>query len=302
MDIETDKGILTADTEEDFHLFYRPTAELYDRGFHAHPCWEIHFFCQDTLGDFHFEDRDYSINPGDVFLIPPFTYHNSAPVSSRRHYSSYMLCLSNVFLQWLAEIDPEIMEIFTYIQDSRRYQIRFGDIEQVQAIFQSLNKLFLEYEQDNICKRTQVRILLIAFLTQLNRQFFSRSRNANIHTRKNLLLEKLVGYIQENYHLPITLKSAAECFFLSQATIENLFTKKLGKSFYCYVTDYRLEMAKSMIQQGSSLSHTAQSCGFPDYSNFYRVFVKRLGISPSAYAASARTEAPASQMQLAKES
>ena len=38
-----------------------------------------------------------------------------------------------------------------------------------------------------------------------------------------------------------------------------------------------------MIQQGIALKEVSRACGYSDYSNFYKSFVKELGISPSDF-------------------
>ena len=45
--------------------------------------------------------------------------------------------------------------------------------------------------------------------------------------------------------------------------------------------DSGFKEAKEMLKNGTSAQETAESCGFKDYSTFYRLFKKSYGITPT---------------------
>ena len=81
----------------------------------------------------------------------------------------------------------------------------------------------------------------------------------------------------------ITLPDVAARFWVSQSTISQLFRKKMGVSFYRYVTIRRLSEAQLLIQSGLPMDQVSISVGFQDYSTFYRAFKAEYGISPAQY-------------------
>lgn len=152
--------------------------------------------------------------------------------------------------------------------------------------------MWYEIQQENLCVSASLHSLCTHFLVELNRTVSDSSIVSARMGYQRPLLEKIIAYIWENFSHRISLDQTAECFFVSPATVENLFRQKLGKSFYQYVIEYRIAIAQSMIAQGYPMKDISIRCGFADYSAFYKLFKKQLGVSPSEY----RTIAPTSYL------
>ena len=97
------------------------------------------------------------------------------------------------------------------------------------------------------------------------------------------LLDRIMSHVEVHLAEKITLPDVAARFWVSQSTISQLFRKKLGISFYRYVTLRRLTEAKALIKTGIPMDQVSIAVGFQDYSTFYRAFKAEFQISPAQY-------------------
>jgi len=131
----------------------------------------------------------------------------------------------------------------------------------------------------------------ITLLTMIKRATDDRSAQM-LKAEKSELLDRTIAYLEKNYSKSVTIGDLAKEFYISSSTVSHLFKKKLGVSFYRYVTQRRLIAAKSLIEQGHLLEQVASQVGFQDYSSFYRAFKQEYGISPRQYRSLHTASAP----------
>ena len=66
--------------------------------------------------------------------------------------------------------------------------------------------------------------------------------------------------------------------------IIRIFKKETGKTPHAYITDIKIEKAKQLLLgSDASLSQISIECGFGEYINFYKAFMKNEGCPPLAW-------------------
>jgi len=97
-------------------------------------------------------------------------------------------------------------------------------------------------------------------------------------------VEKVIGYIYNNYNRDISLNSAAEYVFLSPAYLSRLFRKETGQSFIEYVMKVRVEKAKTLLRNTDKKTYEiAREVGYNDIRYFAKMFKQIEGITPAQY-------------------
>lgn len=90
--------------------------------------------------------------------------------------------------------------------------------------------------------------------------------------------------IESEYGTHITMKYIAERLHFSGVHINNVFKRETGKAIFDYLVDYRIEIAKKLLQQsGSKIYAVAKSVGYTNQTHFKLLFVQRVGMTPIEY-------------------
>ena len=90
----------------------------------------------------------------------------------------------------------------------------------------------------------------------------------------------MLHYISRHVNEELTLDGLAERFYVCKYHLSHTFTKEVGVSLHRYITLRRLLMARQLLSTGMAAGQVSSTCGFSDYTSFYRAFKAEYGISP----------------------
>jgi len=82
----------------------------------------------------------------------------------------------------------------------------------------------------------------------------------------------------------ISLSDLARASRLSRFQVLRGFAKATGMTPHAYLVQRRIHLARRLIAGGAPLAEAAIASGFVDQSHMTRVFVRKYGVSPRAYA------------------
>ena len=123
--------------------------------------------------------------------------------------------------------------------------------------------------------------LFIAALMEESSERRPRSTNSSCQYVLNA-----IKYIQFNYSHDISIDDVAKSVGVSRSHLYRVFMSNVGKSPIDYLTEYRINEACKLLQDGSlSIAEVAISVGFFDQFYFSRVFKRAKGVPPSKYLA-----------------
>lgn len=120
-----------------------------------------------------------------------------------------------------------------------------------------------------------IRNLLARWIRELDDQPAARIRK---------IRKEIEGYIGANYQEDLSIKQIAKDMHYSEPYFSKLFARCFQRNFVTYLTDYRMQVARDMLQSPlASIKEISAAVGFSDSNYFSKVFRKAYGVSPSDY-------------------
>ena len=245
---------------------------------HSHNFHEI-IFCRNTCGaEYLVGTNRYRLQWGDIIYIPPGIGHCLIlPEKMKEYYKRYVLWLSKEFIDMLHRLYPDLP-----IEDGTHATL----LHTQDNVREYLEGQFRTGVQEAASRNAAWEAIIMGNTIQLLATMKRMSMNRELQPippENSQLLEKILSYVEANLSRKITVPEIARVFYVSESTVTHIFRKKMGISLSKCITQRRLISAKNQIEAGIPLEVVAVQTGFSDYSNFYRAFKQKYGISPRKY-------------------
>ena len=109
--------------------------------------------------------------------------------------------------------------------------------------------------------------------------------------KENPAVKKALEYIEENLSEDVSLDSAARAAGVSSFYLSKLFKEECGETFVNYISDRRLEKAKSLLSGTDfSIKEISAQVGYNDQNYFSKLFKGKFGLSPTEFRSSGTRE------------
>lgn len=229
---------------------------------HFHFFYEILYFLD---GDITITLSDVSFRPKkhDLFFIPPNTYHLTLPNQDESLYSRYVLQFDT-----LPDMTPERKARF---QDC--FAVNVGSSPQIKDWFRRFDRYYSTLSQEDFGLFDRAMISELLFLLDAEEKQDLSSETP--------LFSFIIDYIDDNFIQIQSVDEIANAAFISSSYLFYLFKNRLKMSPKQYLQKKKMTHAKILLNQGISPSNVHHLVGIPEYSTFYRLYVKYFGISPS---------------------
>lgn len=97
-------------------------------------------------------------------------------------------------------------------------------------------------------------------------------------------IRSIIAYLNENYHKDLGLQNIADHFHIHKVYLSRSFKEETGTNLNSYLSYLRIEKAKLLLcMKTYRTNEIAYMVGFNNTQNFYNVFRKLVGCSPSDY-------------------
>ena len=252
--------------------------------FHCHDYFE--FYIHVRGGEYMGVDNQlFLLKPNQVFILPPFCMHGLSCTNEMHNYERAYLNLSPEVMRVLSCGQIDLDQFFRSQASGGvcTYQLTDPDAKQFVAWIRRIreNQENESFENDAY-HRFQNYTLMMNLMTLLCR---TTRRTAPVEGEAfgSGIIQEILSYINNHYTQPIRIENLARSFGVSVSYRSHEFVRFTNRSVYDYVLYRRVMLARQQMLGSASLNDIAYQCGFNDYSNFLRSFIRIAGISPSKY-------------------
>ncbi|MFT8665587.1 AraC family transcriptional regulator [Acetobacter orientalis] len=101
-------------------------------------------------------------------------------------------------------------------------------------------------------------------------------------------IKKAQAFLADEFHGHLSIDEVASAVGISQYHLMRSFRAATGLSVHQFLTQIRLNHAKTLLAKGVSAAQTATSVGFYDQSHLINQFRRYFGVTPKQYATTSR--------------
>ena len=248
---------------------------------HPHLCADyLAFYFIHGSGSIKIEGHEYPIHAGDViFINPSELFHCSVDPSS--YHERIVLHISERFLNPFPCNPTPLFSIFTNREKGTGNRIPAEAVES-----SGLGKKFLQLLkliQESSSFQEILAVCTVAELLCLLNELSGVACSGTEQPPRNQLIDQVLLYLNENFTQNITIDSVAACFNVTASYLAHLFKEHTGLSPWNYVILRRLHLFNALIRESASMEDACYQAGFDNYSNFFRLYKKYMGMTPSQF-------------------
>lgn len=232
---------------------------------HIHDCVEL-YVLQEGDVSFAVEGSLYHLDAGDMILTKPNEMHNCILNSDSPHRH---------FCFWFRAQDGFLLDALCrhgYGQGNRLSPAP----EEKERLLSLCLSLYSASREGEPVRQYALAVMLLSLV----RDGLGAPPPA---AELPEVLRQILSDMDENFRSVENLSDLAERYFISHSTMGRLFRTYLGTSPKLYLETKRLAYSRQLLREGKSVTEACIASGFPDYSNYIRLFRRRFGMTPLYY-------------------
>lgn len=255
-----------------FTIFEAIYQEDYYFGGETHDFWEFVCVLDGVLGVTAGEDI-FLLERGQAVLHKPMEFHRLwAERKTRPHIA---------VISFAADVMPDMKE--------RRFALKEEELDILSRLMQARDDIF-EVEQGLMIHKikagaeieahryvAQFEMLLLKALQENTSTVLPYVSSGAENYRK------IVQVLEEHLEERLTLGKVAELCQMSEAAVKKTFSRYAGIGLMTYFNQIKIRRAIRLLEEGKSVSQTAQMLGFADQNYFSTVFKRVTGSAPTKY-------------------
>lgn len=275
--------------EKNLHFAYRRKSinNEHRETFHSHLGIEL-LFIHDGRGTMIVNNRSYEIKPGMLCIFQPYQLHHlTLDYSNDQCFERSMAIFEPSLYDSYFEKWPVLHAFFKHICQGNLPFPCLYDVDDQQILihqFKSFQERIPNIDESN--RSEEVSLFLVNLFHLIHPLWIEREGNSAFLPvkRKNHQVEKILSWIEKNYHTPYRLDDLAASLHLSSYHLAHLFKEAAGVSISQYIAARRIHQSVQLLTTTNKpILVIAEEIGLMNVSYFCKLFKDYMGVTPLQY-------------------
>lgn len=160
-----------------------------------------------------------------------------------------------------------------------QYMVEHGfSKQQIDQTYEDIQRFFTKFE--SIAEAADYISDLMRIIQEKYHAIPKRARKIGEQARE---------IIHNEFATDISLQETAERLGVNASYLSRIFKESIGINFKEYLIEYKLTIAKKLLEEGINVTKVAEKVGYQDVRQFTRIFKKYMGVTPNVYQTSHKT-------------
>lgn len=234
--------------------------------------------------DWQVENKEYAIYPGEGFVTCPWDYHGNIQGIVELGEIYWLIITPERFdkdgdchlAQWTS-FNPTQKAIISKVLSNNQNHLLYNGSD--------LEKYFLQLNYELVNREfgfeVKVRSLIEGIIVEVVRIIQKRKLEVS---KDNAWINQLKLLFESDFEKHWTIEEMSSHFLMGSTSFNDKVKRLTGFTPQSFMIDFKIEQAKKrLIETDQSLTDIALDNGFYSSQHFSSTFLKRVGMTPSAY-------------------
>lgn len=209
------------------------------------------------------ENEIHRIFPGNFFLSNSQEEHLCRDIYPYLEYQGYIIQINYSFLK----------------SHCLNFDDRFFENDLPLEIKEKIYHEILDLIEANNLQTDYANLVLESHLLSLLALLMQHSSKKETPLKK--VVPEIIGYVSDNFNMPLTVQEIADHFHISYSQLEKIFKKYFGMSVKEYISSIRLKNAVyQLLNTNDNMTQITYENGFANMKSFYKTFKNTYHATP----------------------
>jgi AraC family transcriptional regulator, transcriptional activator of pobA len=196
-------------------------------------------------------------------------------------FKGLSIIMSKTFLADAFDDIQVSIPLFRSVLDNPSIQLNREEMESMLEYYSLLQRNVRNKENPNLS--LTLRHLILGFFYGTGYRFY-KVHDEKQKTKKDILVEKFLTIVKENYRKHRMIEFYAEKLFLTPKHLSKVIKERSGKSSGEWIEEHVMLEARALLKStDKTIQQISDELNFPSQSFFGKYFKRRAGISPKEY-------------------